>query len=174
MFTTVSSSAALYTALKAAKPGDTIALKGGDYGTLSLSNFNYAGTVTITSADPGRPAVIAGINLANSSGLTFSEIETFDDDLSANDSTGSYLHRRMVLGWPPPWWPSGESTDEAGRLPGQHLAALRMVEAVVPALPRGVHQAGAPIRSRLSMACRSAWSKPISPGCCSRSRWRTN
>ena len=75
MITTVGSSAALYTALKAAKPGDTIALRAGDYSTLSLSNFNYAGTVTITSADPGRPAVIAGINLANSSGLTFSEIE---------------------------------------------------------------------------------------------------
>ena len=49
MITTVGSSAALYTALKAAKPGDTIALRAGDYSTLSLSNFNYAGTVTITS-----------------------------------------------------------------------------------------------------------------------------
>ena len=75
MITTVSSSATLLTAIQNAKPGDTIALVAGSYSTLSLTNVNIAGTVTITSADPGHPAVIAGVSVGFSSGLSFHDLE---------------------------------------------------------------------------------------------------
>lgn len=75
MYTTVDSSAALLNAIKLAKPGDTIALKPGNYGTIALSGVNFSSAVTITSTDPAREAVVSGINLSSSSGLTFKNLE---------------------------------------------------------------------------------------------------
>ena len=74
----VSSTAALGTALKAAKAGDTIFLSEGSY-TLSASNLKFAGEVIVASADPGRPAVITNLSITGSSGLTLRDL-----DLSAS------------------------------------------------------------------------------------------
>ena len=71
----VDTSDALWSAIKAAQPGDTILLAPGNYSTFALTAANPADTVTITSQDPGHPAVIAGITLTNSSNLTFTNIE---------------------------------------------------------------------------------------------------
>ena len=92
MITTVSSSATLLTAIQNAKPGDTIALVAGSYSTLSLANVNVAGTVTIMSADPGHPAVIAGVNLAFSSGLSFRDLEVTMDPRNGTAVTVGNSH----------------------------------------------------------------------------------
>ena len=75
IFTTVNTSNGLWSAVKAALPGDTIYLAPGAYAAVSLAGMNPTGMVTITSLDPGHPAVIAGLTLTNSSNLTFSNIE---------------------------------------------------------------------------------------------------
>lgn len=74
----VSTTAALSTALKAAKAGDTIVLSQGSY-TLSASNLKFASEVVVTSADAGRPAVITNLSITGSSGLTLRDL-----DLSAS------------------------------------------------------------------------------------------
>lgn len=74
MITTVSSSAALATALKSAHGGDTILLAAGSYSALSLSGLNFASAVTIKSADTAHEAVINGLTLNNVSGLSFSSL----------------------------------------------------------------------------------------------------
>ena len=66
---------ALWAAIKSAKAGDTIELAPGNYSALRLNGINIAGEVKITSADPGHPAVIAGLTITSSSGLTFSNLE---------------------------------------------------------------------------------------------------
>ncbi|WP_309606587.1 right-handed parallel beta-helix repeat-containing protein, partial [Phenylobacterium sp.] len=71
----VDTSDGLWSAIKAALPGDTILLAPGTYSMFSMAGANPADTVTITSQDPGNPAVIAGITLTNSSNLTFTNIE---------------------------------------------------------------------------------------------------
>ncbi|WP_309605732.1 right-handed parallel beta-helix repeat-containing protein, partial [Phenylobacterium sp.] len=75
IFTTVYTSDGLWSAVKAALPGDTIYLSPGNYTAMSLTGMNPSGMVTITSLDLGHPAVIAGITLTNSSNLTFTNIE---------------------------------------------------------------------------------------------------
>jgi Ca2+-binding RTX toxin-like protein len=71
---TVSSAAGLTGALKTAVAGETIQLAAGNYGAVSISNFNVAGNVTITSANSGNPAVLAGLSVSNSSDLTFTDL----------------------------------------------------------------------------------------------------
>jgi hypothetical protein len=72
---TVASTEALMAALNAAMPGDTILLAQGVYTGLNFYNRNFAGTVTIASADPAHPAVFHDLAVQNSSGLTFNNIE---------------------------------------------------------------------------------------------------
>src|SRR5581483_10994756 len=69
----------LWAALKGAQSGDTIELAAGNYAALRLDSANIAGNVTVTSVDPTHPAVIAGMTLTSSSGMTFSNI-TFTVD----------------------------------------------------------------------------------------------
>ena len=72
--TTVSTSAALVSALKIAQAGDTIQLAAGTYAPVSLENFHFATDVIITSQDPGRAAVMNNLQLRNVSGLTFQDL----------------------------------------------------------------------------------------------------
>jgi hypothetical protein len=72
---TVSNTAALTSALKAAHGGDTITLASGTYTGLAINNINIAGGVTITSADPAHQAVLNNFNIVGSSGLKFANVE---------------------------------------------------------------------------------------------------
>lgn len=69
---TVASVQALYNALKVAHSGDTILLAPGAYSGIALNNIKFSGNVTIGTADPAHAAVLNGLNINNSSGLTFS------------------------------------------------------------------------------------------------------
>lgn len=71
----VSSTAALLSALRSAKSGDVIKLAAGDYSNVSLSNLQFSGNVTIQSADKNRPAVLSDITLNNVKNLTVQDIE---------------------------------------------------------------------------------------------------
>ena len=70
----VSSTAALNTALKAAKAGDTILLSTGTY-TLNTSGLTFASDVTIASANTGKPAVITSLAINDTMGLTLRDLE---------------------------------------------------------------------------------------------------
>jgi Ca2+-binding RTX toxin-like protein len=75
MITNVNSSAGLSAAVAAAHDGDTILLAAGDYGEVRLSGDHFARGVTIASADSGAPAVLTGLKVTGSSGLSFSGLE---------------------------------------------------------------------------------------------------
>ena len=68
---TVSTTAGLATALQTAQPGEVIQLTAGTYSSVAVSGLNIGGTVTIQSQDSSNPALISGLNISNSSGLTF-------------------------------------------------------------------------------------------------------
>ena len=85
---TVSTTAQLKTALSSAHAGDTIQLTTGKYSAVSLANDHFSSAVTITSADAAHPAKLMDLNMKNSSGLTFSNLE-FD----ASSSTDVYAFR---------------------------------------------------------------------------------
>ena len=70
----VSSTAALNTALKAAKAGDTILLSTGTY-TLNASGLTFASDVTVASANTGKPAVITSLAINDTMGLTLRDLE---------------------------------------------------------------------------------------------------
>jgi VCBS repeat-containing protein len=72
---TVNSAAQLMSALASAHAGDTIQLAAGTYTQLVLNNLNFSSAVTITSADSSHPAVLAGLKVTSSSGLTFNNVE---------------------------------------------------------------------------------------------------
>ena len=72
---TVSSAAELTATLSKSQSGDVIQLAGGNYGKVLISGINIAGNVTITSADPQNQAVINGLMVKASSGLTFSHLD---------------------------------------------------------------------------------------------------
>jgi parallel beta-helix repeat protein len=74
---------AMHAALKAAKPGDTILLAGGEYEATKLYGYKFAGEVTIASVDPAKPAVFGGLSIDSSTNLTFRDVE-----VSVNPSTG--------------------------------------------------------------------------------------
>ncbi len=80
MIVTVSSSAALASALKTVHDGDTIQLTAGEYTLSKLQSMSFASGVTITSADPAHQAVLDGVNMQNVSGLTLSNLEVKVDD----------------------------------------------------------------------------------------------
>jgi Right handed beta helix region len=87
VITTVSNTDGLWTALKNAHAGDTILLAAGTYSALSLTGFNFAGTVTVQSADPTHQAVINGLTLTSSSGISFNHI-----DFASNGGTAVTLY----------------------------------------------------------------------------------
>ena len=59
--TIVKDAAGLTAALKAAQSGDVIKLAPGDYAAMTLTGLKYAGTVTVTSLDPGNMAALTGL-----------------------------------------------------------------------------------------------------------------
>jgi hypothetical protein len=65
--THVSSVSGLKAALASVKGGDTILLKGGNYGWVSLENFKFNDYVTIKSADGSGGAVFKHLGLNNTS-----------------------------------------------------------------------------------------------------------
>lgn len=65
---------ALLAALKLAKAGDTLLLAPGSYASIMLKNVILPG-VTIASADPANPAIIAGVELTGCEGLTVRGLE---------------------------------------------------------------------------------------------------
>ena len=81
---TVSNAAEFTAALKSAQDGDTISLNAGTYSGLDFNHVNFAGGVTITSADPTHEAVLTNFHIGSSSGLTFSNLE-----FQANGGKGS-------------------------------------------------------------------------------------
>ncbi|OED46738.1 hypothetical protein AB838_18760 [Rhodobacteraceae bacterium (ex Bugula neritina AB1)] len=77
--TTVSTLGELYAAMAQARGGETILLRGGEYGKLVLqkkSGFNYAypREVTLRSANPDQPAVFSGADVRGAGNLTFEAI----------------------------------------------------------------------------------------------------
>lgn len=85
MICTVGTNPALSAALNLAKAGDTIQLAAGVYSPVSIWAKNYAQDVVITSVDVANPAVLKGLSIGSSSGLTFTGL-TFD---AAGASTGN-------------------------------------------------------------------------------------
>jgi hypothetical protein len=71
----IDNGSALLSALRTAHADDQILLAGGDYGRLKLQDIQIDGQVTITSADPGHPAMFQYLSISNSHGLTFSGLE---------------------------------------------------------------------------------------------------
>jgi Right handed beta helix region/PKD domain/Concanavalin A-like lectin/glucanases superfamily len=86
---TVSNGAQLLAAMAKATGGETIVLKAGDYGNISLyagKNFfaQYKTPITITSEDSNNPAVVKGLALTGVANVTFDHIK-FDYKTSATD-----------------------------------------------------------------------------------------
>lgn len=71
----VSSAQELSRALNEASDGDVIALAPGHYPRIVINGVEKTGNVTIASADPARPAVIASLLVRKSAGLTFRDLE---------------------------------------------------------------------------------------------------
>jgi len=100
---TVTSTAALTSALKAAKAGDTILLSSGTY-TLSAANLTFASDVTVASADASRPAVLTGLSISGTTGLTLRDLELRADAVNGNNpfkvggSTDIHFQRLNVHG----------------------------------------------------------------------------
>ncbi|UTP40955.1 right-handed parallel beta-helix repeat-containing protein [Phenylobacterium sp. LH3H17] len=91
--TTVSDREALLREIKFAKAGDTILLESGTYANMKIANVNIAGDVYIMSKDPGAPAVVTGLEIRNSSGLNFSNLEFALDVAKASPSLNVYDSR---------------------------------------------------------------------------------
>ena len=91
MDVSVKNTTELSAALSVAQAGDTIRLASGDYTFLKIYGMKFASEVTITSADPGNPAVINGVSIDNSSNLTFKNLDvTFNGEkLNAAMNVGS-------------------------------------------------------------------------------------
>lgn len=72
----VDNTAALNAAIKSAKDGDVIKLAPGLYEGLSVKGgVSFQTSLTITSADPSKPAVLTDFRLVNVTGLTFRDLE---------------------------------------------------------------------------------------------------
>ena len=72
---TVATAAELANALPQAKGGTIIKLAPGNYGPLTLNDRVFTAPVTITSADPSRPALFSRVILNRSVNVTFSKVE---------------------------------------------------------------------------------------------------
>lgn len=82
---TVKDSVALVSALKTAQSGDVIQLASGTYAPVSITGINIAGNVTIQSATASSYANLTGLNVKDSSGLTFRGLE-FSVDAAKGDN----------------------------------------------------------------------------------------
>lgn len=80
----VSTSAQLKSAIAQASGGDMIRLAPGNYGTVDIRQ-KYGNTVTITSADSKRPAVIESLKVVNSENLRFDGLK-FDFTIGTGGS----------------------------------------------------------------------------------------
>ena len=94
---TVSTRSQLSNALSDVRSGDTILLEGGEYGDLDLSSVRQSNlradkTITITSADPGDPAVFSGLSVWSASNLALESLR-FDFKTDASTSAGSMPFR---------------------------------------------------------------------------------
>lgn len=90
---TVNSTASLVTAIGAASGGDTIKLASGVYSDLNLKSTKvFDGDVTITSADPLKPAVLTDFTISGAHGLTFSNVElaAINRDVAFDDSRWAF------------------------------------------------------------------------------------
>jgi hypothetical protein len=115
----VSTPAELNSALASATGGETILLKGGDYGVFN-SGARPATTVTLASADPANPAVFTGMTLSKAANLTLDGISfdytykagdpTWLRPFNVNDSTGIAIRNSVFDGD----FPSGVSAIEDG------------------------------------------------------------
>src|SRR5579862_3607523 len=72
---TVSSVAALKSALATALAGETIQLAPGTYSGVSMTKLNFSSPVKITSADPSNQAVLTDLTVVSSHNLSFSQLE---------------------------------------------------------------------------------------------------
>lgn len=91
--TLVNSTAELQLALRSANAGDKILLAPGTYTGLSFNGMNlkFSELVTVTSADPARPAVINDFALSNATNLRFANLELATLDHSAKVATGAVI-----------------------------------------------------------------------------------
>jgi Right handed beta helix region/PKD domain/Concanavalin A-like lectin/glucanases superfamily len=76
----VSNATQLLNAMTHATGGEKIVLQSGDYGNLTLTAgrdifAHFSSAITITSADPGHPAVFAGMNISGLSNVTFDHVK---------------------------------------------------------------------------------------------------
>jgi hypothetical protein len=71
----VATPTALQSALKTARPGDVIQLAPGDYGSMVLTDAQYAAKVTIKSADPRRRALFTRLVINNARNLALSGLD---------------------------------------------------------------------------------------------------
>lgn len=75
MIYAVSNQYQLAAAVKVATGGDVISLSAGTYSDVSLKSLTFSGSpVTITSADPGNPAVIIDMTLTSVKGVNFENL----------------------------------------------------------------------------------------------------
>jgi pectate lyase len=73
--TTVDNTRDLIGAIESSRPGDTIFMAPGVYDGFKLGKLAFDGTVTVTSADPNKPAVFTDFRLNGVQGLTFTNLE---------------------------------------------------------------------------------------------------
>lgn len=71
----VSNQSQLDAAVRTANGGDTILLGSGSYARLEMNGINEGGKVTVTSANPGAPAVIKSMLLKNSSNVEVKNVD---------------------------------------------------------------------------------------------------
>jgi Ca2+-binding RTX toxin-like protein len=93
----VSSTAGLLSALKIAKSGDTISLAGGTYSNVLIRNFDFAGGITIQSADSTKPAVFTDMLLKDSKGFTFRNVSFEADPVTGHNSVQILNSRNVVM-----------------------------------------------------------------------------
>lgn len=99
----VSNAAQLHVALSAAKGGDTIYLKSGDYGAVTLSNYKFSSDVTIKS-ESGKGAIFSKLIVDKSENIVFDSIEvsnpaTGDNKfVHVNESSGISLINSEIHG----------------------------------------------------------------------------
>jgi len=82
---TISSQAELQRVLPRLNGGSTVKLMTGYYPIIAANRITTRGTITITSADPAKPAVIGQLNVRNSSGILFRNLH-----LQARPSEGFF------------------------------------------------------------------------------------
>lgn len=82
---TVNNQSGLDAAIKAAKGGDTILLAPGTYSSLTVTNINPTGTITIQSLDAKNPANVTSLWVTGSNNITFKNLDVKQDYKPAND-----------------------------------------------------------------------------------------